>query len=258
MGVEEATKPPAAPGAAPSAMAPIELTYAAAAVLGRDRLPQLPNGLLARTPARVAVGDEVPVTVTLRLEALTIRAVARVAWVTRLATSSLVGMSLTGETEVDRDRIEHLLAAAPAGVGAALTPAMTPALPFSSAPVLSVAMLQPNAVLRHVLSSALAKLAVRLGERWTLRLEACTRPDCFLGSMADRVRHLAVVDCDAVPGAEEALVDAIRSHEVYARLPVVLLSRLRPPKLEDRYAVTLQKPLTVKSFLQTTELLLRA
>lgn len=234
----------------------IELTYAAAPVMGRDRLPQLPNGLLARTGAAVSVGDTVNVSIFWKLEGITIRARGVIHWITQLATSKLVGMTLQGETETDRDRIEHVLSV-PSGVGAAMSPAMTPSLPFAAVPVLSVAMLQPNRVLRQILAAALEKLTGRLGERWTLKLEACADPDRFLTSLSDRVRHLAVIDCDAVRGAEEPLIDAIRSHDAYAKLPLVLLSSHRPARLEDGRAVTLQKPLTVKSFLHTTELLLR-
>lgn len=243
--------PPVAPSAA------IALTYASAALIARDRLPQLENGLLARTTAEVAVGQRVDVRIEARLEAMEIRAQGEVRWVTALATSRLVGLSLRGAAETDRRALDQVLhAAGPAG--AVTAPAMTPAVPFGAASVLSVAMLQPNPVLREVLASALQKLTAGMGERWTLRLEATDRPAGFLSAISDRVRHLAVLDCDAAPGACDALVDAIRSHEVYRRLPIVLLSGARPAKLEDRFAVTMQKPLSVKSFLHTTGLLLRA
>jgi hypothetical protein len=146
----------------------------------------------------------------------------------------------------------------PCFLGAAAAPALTPAIPYAAAPILSVAMLQPSSVLRQILSTALQTVTGKLGEGWTLKLEACATPDGFLASMASRRRQLAVVDCDAVRGAEEPLIDAIRSHEGYERLPIVLLSGHRTARLEDRFAVTMQKPLTVKSFLRTTELLLRA
>ncbi len=234
----------------------IQLVYASAAEVGRDRLPQLPRGLLARTQSRVHVGDTVEVAIQTQRESLRVRARGEVRWVTALARSSLVGMALDGLTPEDVAQLDQLLCAPAAGALSA--PALTPVIPYAAAPVLAVAMLQPNPVLRQVLASTLEKLAGKLGERWVLKLEACSTPDCFLAAMASRQRQLAVVDCDAVCGAEEALIDAIRSHEMYRKLPIVLLSKSRTARLEDPYAVTMQKPLTVKSFLHTTELLLRA
>lgn len=245
---------------APSVAVPlptIELRYASASLIGRDRLPQLARGLLARTTVPVAVGDAVQVRIEARLEGVTIHARGEVHWVTSLASSKLVGIALEGESAADREQLDqHLCSSGEAG--AATAPALTPVLRYSPAPVLSVAMLQPNPVLRQILGGALEKLVGKLGDRWSLKLESCAKPECFLASMASRQRQLAIVDCDAVPGAEDALVDAIRSHDNYAKLPIVLLSGDRPPKLEDRYAVTMQKPLTVKSFLHVTELLIRA
>lgn len=245
------------PSAEQRPLAVIGLTYRTAAEVGRDRLPQLPNGLLARTQAAVENGELVEVVIEAKAEGITVRACGEVRWMTRLATSRLVGMVLTGATPEDRDHLERFLEA-PSGIAAAMTPTLTPALRFAPAPVLSVAMLQPNVVLRQILSGALEKVAGKLGERWTLKLDACATAESFLASMASRQRQLAVIDCDAVGGAEEALVDAIRAHDGYARLPLVLLSGLRTARLEDPFAVTMQKPLTVKSFLHTTQLLLRA
>lgn len=235
----------------------IELDYDTAEEVGRDRLPDLPRALLARTQLLVRVGETVDVVIRTRREELLVHARGRIAWVTRLARSSLVGMTLDGVTPEDGEHLDRLLCSS-ASIGAKEGPALTPALPFAPAPVLAVAMLQPNAVLRQILGSALEKVAAKLGERWTLKLEACATPDEFLAAMASRRRQLAVVDCDALAGAVEPLIDAIRSHEVYERLPVVLLSGNRTARLEDRFAVTMQKPLTVKSFLHTTELLIRA
>ena len=245
-----------APGQEPAVVASLTLTYRSSAEIARDRLPQLPRGLLARTGERVRVGDAVDVALRAERDALVIRARGEVRWVTPLATSSLVGLALQGTSGDDTARLDQLLGA-PAALGAA-APALTPAIPLAATPFLSVAMLQPNVVLRQILASALERLAAGLGERWALKLEACATPEGFLASMASRRRQLAIIDCDAVRGAEEPLVDAIRSHEGYAKLPVVLLSSHRAARLEDRWAVTMQKPLTVKSFLHTTELLLRA
>jgi hypothetical protein len=75
--------------------------------------------------------------------------------------------------------------------------------------------------------------------------------------MADRRRNLAIADCDGIASAADPLVDAIRSHAEWARLPVILLSRSRSARLEDRYTVTMQKPVAMKALLHTTGLLLR-
>lgn len=246
---QAAAKPPPA--------AAIELKYQHAGEVGRDRLPQIPHGLLARIGAPLRVGDRVEVGMETQRESLRIRARGEVRWVTPLATGALAGLALTGLTAEDVERLDQLLGA-PARIGAEPSPALTPAIPFAADPVLSVSMLQPNPVLRQILSAALAKLTGTLGARWSLKLEACTTADGFLASMASRHRQLAVVDCDAVRGAEEPLIDAIRSHEGYEKLPLILLSGSRSARLEDRFAVTLQKPLTVKSFLHTTGLLIRA
>lgn len=235
----------------------IQLSYRTAAEIARDHLPQLPLGLLARTQVDVATGDVVDVLIEARADSITIRARGEIRWVTRLATSRLVGMTLTGATDADRDHLITWLDA-PSGLGAAMTPALTPALGFAHAPVLAVAMLQPNAVLRQILASALAKVPARLGERWSLKLDASASADGFLSAMSSRPRQLAVIDCDALPDAGDALVAALRSHAGYEKLPLVLLSGRRTARLEDRHAVTMQKPLAVKSFLHTTELLLRA
>ena len=81
--------------------------------------------------------------------------------------------------------------------------------------------------------------------------------DAFLAAMAERRRNLALVDCDGIGAATDALVDAVRSHADYARLPLVLLSRTRTGRLEDRYTLTIQKPVGMKSLLDTTGMLLR-
>jgi hypothetical protein len=75
--------------------------------------------------------------------------------------------------------------------------------------------------------------------------------------MAERRRNLAIIDCDGIPSAADPLVDAVRSHEEYARLPIVILSRTRSARLEDSYTVTMQKPVAMKTLLHTTGILLR-
>jgi hypothetical protein len=134
--------------------------------------------------------------------------------------------------------------------------AALPHLAPPALPRLSVAMLQPSRVLREVLSSALVRLA-RDGNGWDLQLDAVSSVDAFLASMAERRRNLALVDCDGIESAADPLVDAVRSHADYARLPLVLLSRTRSARLEDRYTVTIQKPVAMKTLLHTTGILLR-
>jgi hypothetical protein len=235
----------------------LELTYATAAEIGRDRLPQLPCGLLARTQAEVAVGEVVDVVIEAKAESITVRARGEIHWVTRLATSRLVGMVLTAATPEDREHLDRFLDP-PSTMGAAMTPALTPVLRYAPAPVLAVSMLQPTVVLQQILAGALEKVAGRLGEKWSLKLDSCATADRFLASLASRPRQLAVIDCDVIPGAEDGLMHAIRSQEGYQKLPIVLLSGHRAARMEDRFAVTMRKPLDVKSFLHTTELLLRA
>lgn len=251
--MEEVEPPPVAP---PQGRTRIELKYRAAAEIARDRLPQLPCGLIARTQAEVAVGDVVDVVIEAKAESITVQAWGEIRWVTRLAASRLVGMALTGATHDDREHLSTFLDS-PSSIGPATTPALTPTLRISPAPVLAVAMLQPNVVLRQILAAALEKVPARLGTRWSLKLDACATAESFLSSMSSRPRQLAVIDCDALAGAEDAFVGAIRARAGQERLPLVLLSRHRA-RLEDRFAVTMQKPLTVKSFLHTTELLLRS
>ena len=85
-----------------------------------------------------------------------------------------------------------------------LRAAMLPrCLPRPSLPRLSVAMLQPNRVLREVLSSALVRLA-RDGNGWDLQLDAVATVDAFLAAMASRRRNLAIVDCDGIGAAADA------------------------------------------------------
>lgn len=235
----------------------IELQYGSAALIGRDRLPQLSRGLLARTRVPVRSGDEVEVVIEAKAERITIRAHGRVGWATSLHASMVVGLSLEGRTAADRELLEQVLRA-PSTVAGAMTPALTPAAVGAPVAVLAATMLEPNPVLRQILATALGRLATDLHDHGGLKLDACAKPECFMMSLSMRRRQLAVLDQDAVPRCGGALVDAIRSHEEYARLPLLLLSGSRAPELGDPFTATLRKPLSVKSFLSTAGRLLRA
>jgi hypothetical protein len=234
----------------------ISLRYPSAAEARRDRLPDVPRGVIARIRVAASEGEERPVRIELEREKVSLEVRGRVRWATRLATGALVGLELSGATRREEVQLDLLL-----GIRTA-SRALDPAHLFgggvaaSALPRLSVAMLEPNRVLREVLSSALVRFA-RDGNGWDLQLDAVPTVDAFLEAMTIRRRNLAVVDCDGIPSAADPLVDAVRSHAEWARLPMVLLSRSRSARLEDRYTVTMQKPVAMKALLHTTGLLLR-
>jgi hypothetical protein len=236
----------------------ITLRYGSASDARRDRLPDVARGIIARTKVAVREGEVVPVQVVLQREGVSLDLRAKVRWATPLATGALTGLELEGPTRREEVQIDLLLGVRTASRGVA-DPSLHGALPHLAAPALprlSVAMLEPSRVLREILASALVRLA-RDGNGWDLQLDAAASVDAFLASMAERRRNLAVVDCDGIESAADPLVDAIRSHGEYARLPVVLLSRTRSARLEDRYTVTMQKPVPMKALLHTTGILLR-
>lgn len=233
----------------------ITLHYKSAADARRDRLPDVARGIIARTRVAVREGETMPVRIELEREQVTLDVRARIRWATPLASGALAGLELegpSGREEVQIDLLLGIRSASRAWDSASLLPHVTaPALPR-----LCVAMLQPNRVLREVLTSALMRLA-RDGAGWDLRLDAVSTVDAFLPAMAERRRDLAIVDCDGIASAADPLVDAVRSHAQYAKLPIVLLSRTRSARLEDRYTVTMQKPVAMKALLHTTGILLR-
>jgi hypothetical protein len=235
----------------------ITLRYGSASDARRDRLPDVARGVLARTRVPVHEGAVVPVRVMLEREKVWLDLRAKVRWTTPLAAGALVGLELQGPTHREEVQIDLLLGVRTASPGPDLSPAVAfPHLAAPALPRLSVSMLQPSRVLREILSSALVRLA-RDGNGWDLQLDAVGTVDAFLASMAEQRRNLALVDCDGIDTAADALVDAIRSHAEYARLPLVLLSRTRSARLEDRYTVTMQKPVAMKTLLHTTGILLR-
>jgi hypothetical protein len=234
----------------------ITLRYASAAHARRDRLPDVARGLIARTRLAVREGEVCPARIELERENVTIELRARVRWATPLATGALVGIELEGASRREDVQLDLLLGIRTAA--SAADPASGPPSRVTAAPLprLSVAMLEPSRVLREVLTSALVRFA-RDGNGWDLQLDAMPTVDAFLAAMAERRRNLAIADCDEIASAADPLVDAIRSHAEWARLPVILLSRSRSARLEDRYTVTMQKPVAMKALLHTTGLLLR-
>jgi hypothetical protein len=236
----------------------LTLRYGSAEHARRDRLPEVARGVIARLKIVVREGDVVPVRIELDREKVSIDARARIRWMTPLARGSLAGLELEGPSRREEVQLDLLLGirSASRGAEAAANAALLPGIAAPALPLLSVAMLQPNRVLREVISSALVRLA-RDGNGWDLQLDAVASVDAFLAAMAERRRNLALVDCDGIGAATDALVDAVRSHADYARLPLVLLSRTRTGRLEDRYTLTIQKPVGMKSLLDTTGMLLR-
>jgi hypothetical protein len=239
--------------------AAIALRYPSATEARRDRLPDVPRGVIARVRVAVREGEDRPVRIELEREKVSLEVRGRVRWATPLATGALVGLELSGPSRREEVQLDLLL-----GIRTA-SRALDPAHLFGSGgvvapsalPRLSVALLEPNRVLREVLSSALVRFA-RDGNGWDLQLDAVPTVEAFLEAMTVRRRNLAVVDCDGIPPtATDPLVDAVRSHAEWGRLPMVLLSRSRSARLEDRYTVTMQKPVAMKSLLHTTAILLR-
>jgi hypothetical protein len=241
-----------------TARAGIVLRYPSAGEARRDRLPDVPRGVIARTTVAVREGEQRPVRIELEREQVTLEVRGRVKWATPLATGALVGLELEAPSPRVEAQLDLLLGIRTAsrpldpahlfGKGGAVTP--------SALPRLSVAMLEPNRVLREVLSSALVRFA-RDGNGWDLQLEAVATVDAFLHAMSERRRNLAVIDCDGVVAAAEPLVDAVRSHAEWARLPMVLLSSSHTARLVDSHTVTMLKPVAMKSLLHTTGILLR-
>jgi len=233
----------------------ITLRYKSAADARRDRLPEVPRGIIARTRIAVREGETVPLRIELEQEKVALDIRARIRWATPLASGALAGLELEGASPREEVQIDLLLGIRPAS-RAADASALLPNVAAPPVPRLSVALLEPNRVLREVLSSALARLA-RDGAGWDLQLDAVSTVEAFLREMAERPRNLAIVDCDGIPTAVDPLVDAVRSHAEYAKLPIVLLSRSRAAGIADPYTVTMKKPIAMKALLHTTGILLR-
>jgi hypothetical protein len=234
----------------------IILRYASALEARRDRLPDVPRGVIARTRVAVRDGDVLPARIEVAREKVTLDVRARIRWATPLASSTLAGIELHGPSRREEVQLDLLLgnrsaAPAPEPGGASVT-----RLNLAVLPRLSVVMLQPSRVLREVLGSALARFA-REGSGWDLHLDAVATTDAFVEALARRRRDLAVVDCDAIGAVADSLLAGIRAHDEWARLPVVLLARSGAGRADDGCTVTMQKPVSMKALLRTTGLLLR-
>jgi len=214
------------------------------------------RGIIARTRLMIREGEVRRARIELERENVTVEVRARVRWATPLASGTLVGLELEGASRREEVQLDLLLGIRTASRAAEPASGLPSRVAPAPLPRLSVAMLEPSRVLREVLTSALVRFA-REGNGWDLQLDAVPTVDAFLAAMADRRRNLAIADCDGIASAADPLVDAIRSHAEWARLPVVLLSRSRSARLEDRYTVTMQKPVAMKALLHTTGLLLR-
>ncbi len=242
------SEPEQTPG---SSVSTLLLTYACADDVRRDRLRDLPRGLLARTSDPLAPGDAVQVRIAVEREKATVSASAVVRWVTPLAKGSIVGMDLKGAEHRDDVKLDLLL-----GIRGARDDDERLAVGSGSdLPALTVALLQPNRVLRQVIANALERFA-RDKEGGRLRIDAVGDGPSFVTAVAAHRPDLAVIDCDGVAGCADPLMHAVRLRESSQHVPVILLSGARSPRLDDRYTVTMQKPVAMKAFLDTADLLL--
>lgn len=230
----------------------IDVAYACAEDARRDRLPDAPRGLIARSPSPLLAGDTVDVRIEVARERAHVAARGLVRWATPLVRGSLVGLELQGVEHRDAVKLDLLL-----GIRVAGTVAETAAVAAPAAPPLSVAMLQPNGVLRQVLQHALERLAKEKVGGAALRLEAVADVPSFIASVSARRPDLAIIDCDGIETPADPIVDAVRSNEPTRRTPLILLSSGEAPEREDPYTVTMQKPVGMKVFLHAADLLLR-
>ncbi len=232
--------------------AAIELAYDCAKDVRRDRLHDAPRGLIARSAASLRVGAGVDVRIEIARERVRVSARGIVRWATPLAHGSLVGLDLEGVDHRDAVKLDLLLGIRVAGT---LTEPLAVDAP-AEVPVFSVAMLQSNGVFRQVLQNALERFAREKAAGKGLRLEAVADVPSFVASVSARRPDLAIIDCDGFPTATDPIVDAVRSSERTRRMPVILLSSKRLPRLEDPYTLTMRKPVAMKAFLHTADLLL--
>jgi hypothetical protein len=248
------------------------LRYARAADVRKDQLGDERHGLLLRTRAPLRQGDRVKVVVELAHEKLTLRVAGEVRWVTPLISGALAGIALVPGSHRETVQLDVLFGrrtagpapeTAVAGAVSAAPPRPRPEAPGAEAEAeaapgarrpLAVAMLQPNGVLRQVLENALHRFGQEQGG-WDVSVEAHGEADAFLEALAARPRGLAIVDCDVLGPAAEPLVAAIRSHDAWARLPLILLSSSGGSRLEDGWAVYLRKPVAMKAFVDLAGIL---
>ncbi|BDG06256.1 PilZ domain-containing protein [Anaeromyxobacter oryzae] len=249
----------------------IGLKYASATDVRRDRLADERHGVLVRTKLRLAVGDRTPVTIELEKERIAIQATGEIRWVTPLVNGALAGIALVPASHRDGVQLDLVFGVRSAGpaperavpppapIAAAAAAALAPgavqrqAVP-EAVPPLSVAMLQPNPVLRQALVAALGRFGREKGP-WDVSVQATAEPDAFIEALSAEPRGLAIIDCDPLGAAVDPLVAAIRSHRAWERLPLILLSSDGRSRLEDGYAVFVRKPFEVKSFVNLAGIL---
>jgi hypothetical protein len=243
------------------------LRYASAADVRRDRLPDVKHGVLLRTKLRLEVGDRPPVTLELEKERITIQATGDVRWVTPLLQGSIVGVALVPATHRDGVQLDLVFGVRTAGPPperielAPPAPIPTPLPEARAAPVpegrLSVAMLQPNPVLRQVLAGALTRFGREKGP-WDVAVDTAGDAETFLATLAAEPRRLAIIDADALGNGTEPLLATMRRDAATRRLPVIILSSEGLSRLEDSHAVSMRKPFEMKAFLDLTGILVAA
>jgi CheY-like chemotaxis protein len=245
----------------------LTIRYQSEAGLLRDRLNDVPRGLMARVLEPVATGDRVDLWIQVVRAGIAISARGTVLWTMPLTKGTLAGLALETTNSREGAQLDALLGPCNAPPQAAPSASSAPAAPTvedvpgrdkGEARHLSVLMLQPNTVLREVLSSALGRLARDAAAPWVLEIDQAATPEAFLSASETRPRGLAVVDCDGLDIGPDDLLSALRSREQAARLPVIFLSESRSARLEDRRTVTMRKPVTMKAFVQTAGILLQS
>ncbi len=226
------------------------LRYARAADVRHDRLSEFPRGIMARTDVAVSAGDAIDVRIEIQEGPASVSAHGEVAWTTPLAKGTVAGVSLSGESRRDDVKLDLLLGLRTLGANPD-TPRRVP-----DREELRVMLLQPNSMLKNVIESALERFA-REKSRGTIRVETTTDATSFIAAVAARNPDLAIIDCDGIAGAAEPLLGAVRSGRS-GRVPVIILSDERSPRLQDRWTVTIRKPVWMRGLIDTVDLLLRA
>jgi hypothetical protein len=227
----------------------IVLRYARVADARRDRLREFPRGIMARTTVPVRAGERIPVRIEVEEGSASISARGEVSWVRPIAAGTVAGLSLFGDSHRDEVKLDLLLGLRPIGAAVAEPRAV------ASGATLSVTMLQPNPVLRQVLVGALERFA-RERSGAALRVETAVDAASFVAAVTERHPDLAIIDCDGIAGAVEPLLGAVRSG-ASGRVPVIIFSDERSPRLQDRRTITMRKPVWMKGLLDTVDLLLR-
>jgi CheY-like chemotaxis protein len=231
----------------------ISIRYASMEAARRDRLADVPSGLIVRARQPLRRGDAVAVRLELEKEGAALDLDGEVLWLTPLLAGALAGVRLSARAHRTQVQLDVLFGHRTAG-----PPREPPRMPEpASAPragprALSIALLEPNPVFRTVLANALA----RLGHGWDVTVAAAERPDELLAALGSEPRALAIVDCDVLGVAADALLHAIRSHEGWERLPVILLGAAGRATLQDPFAVFMKKPFETKPFLDLVRILL--